>query len=440
MVRITILLPLLYIYTVSGAVLNAPRDEPAATPTPVVNVEPDKIATPTTTWTSLYIPVTTDPPDILGIAEISGFYGPGPWSAWVITIAASWRRIRQGSEERIDPNTWAFLLGINWAALELWRGIYDERHIPPGSLRHEPELMKRRGSIGAALNVTFWGSSHAVFQFIVIVIFLNCRCPFDYRRQTQVHRLRVLALGLISPLLALTGSAWLGDTDLLPALYYDRSDEEAHFAFLAYAASTGLAVIPIVSYVVMHASTLFADRLLSPIDCATPFIGIFVFISVTFVLILQFFADKLGDGYWIVGLQTPIFYVFFAGLGLGWAMLGFGGPGVSIFLVWMLTFFGVLVAFGADGTRTGKISESCFIMPCAPQSITDGDQLFSLFAGLCLSFLGEVYPVLWARLKKQYDERKQFFQHVEGRLEQVELRRIAKQVSDNEAGTSMYGE
>ena len=60
----------------------------------------------------------------------------------------------------------------------------------------------------STLNVTFWGTSHALMQFIVIVK------VFKDRRDAQVHRLRVLVLGLTFPLLALADSAWLGDSEL----------------------------------------------------------------------------------------------------------------------------------------------------------------------------------------------------------------------------------
>ena len=41
-----------------------------------------------------------------------------------------------------------------------------------------------------------------------------------------------------------------------------------------------------------------------------------------------------------------------------------------------------------------KVSESCFLMPCAPQSIYDWDQAFSLTAGLVLLIFTEVVPGL----------------------------------------------
>jgi hypothetical protein len=39
-----------------------------------------------------------------------------------------------------------------------------------------------------------------------------------------------------------------------------------------------------------------------------------------------------------------------------------------------------------------KVSESCFLMPCAPQSIYDWDQAFSLTAGLMLLVFTEIVP------------------------------------------------
>ena len=71
-------------------------------------------------------------------------------------------------------------------------------------------------------------------------------------------------------------------------------------------------------------------------------------------------------------------------------MLGFVGPVMSIFVVGMIAISYVLEAYVA---RNINISGSCFFKPCAPQSIKDGDQLFSLFAGLCLFFFFFFFPM-----------------------------------------------
>jgi hypothetical protein len=73
----------------------------------------------------LHLPVTAAPPDPLGIANVSGFYGPGSWAAWFLTGAASWLRIVRRDERNFDLNTWLFFAGTNWAA-----GTFSGRSIP----------------------------------------------------------------------------------------------------------------------------------------------------------------------------------------------------------------------------------------------------------------------------------------------------------------------
>jgi len=48
------------------------------------------------------------------------------------------------------------------------------------------------------------------------------------------------------------------------------------------------------------------------------------------------------------------------------------------------------------------ISESCFFMPCAPQSIKDWDQAFSLTAALILLICTEVIPNIVVSAQMEY--------------------------------------
>lgn len=69
--------------------------------------------------------------------------------------------------------------------------------------------------------------------------------------------------------------------------------------------------------------------------------------------------------------------------------------------------------------RWSKASQSCFFMPCAPQSINEKDQLFALFAGLVLLLGWEVIPVLTAEFSKRYRDRQEFVQHMEEHMKQL---------------------
>lgn len=108
------------------------------------------IATSTSSYTGtpLNLSVTASPSDLLGIGQVSGFHGPGAWTAWFLTIATSWIRILRRLEHKIDLNAWLFLLGMNWAAIDIFRTSLQQAH----------------GSVWSGLHCRLWGTGHALFQ------------------------------------------------------------------------------------------------------------------------------------------------------------------------------------------------------------------------------------------------------------------------------------
>src|SRR5690349_14987992 len=108
------LLSLTQIFTVGGLELQPPTGLPTTTslsisttlPSPIQIEHADLGRTKTTSLTStataipLYLPVTASPPDRLGIAQVSGFYGPGAWAAWFLTGVAAWWRILRRSKKK----------------------------------------------------------------------------------------------------------------------------------------------------------------------------------------------------------------------------------------------------------------------------------------------------------------------------------------------------
>lgn len=62
-------------------------------------------------------------------------------------------------------------------------------------------------------------------------------------------------------------------------------------------------------------------------------------------------------------------------------------------------------------------SQSCFFMPCAPQSITEIDQVFVLFLGLFSFIVVEIVVPRARKFRKQRRERRLFEQEVERRIE-----------------------
>ncbi|KAJ5498591.1 hypothetical protein N7453_007642 [Penicillium expansum] len=185
----------------------------------------------------VYLDVTSEPPDILGIGNVSGFYGPGSWAGWFLSIVASWWRLIRASEERFDPNMWLFLLGTNWAAVGLFRGVRMAKSIPLDSLTYAADLNSLKGPIGAAFTVTYWGTFHGSMQYILTMMLFD---TLEARR----HRLWTLLLGMILPFMALMHSAAPIKTMGIPALYWYGINSGAYDLNLVVAAGTPYCIMP----------------------------------------------------------------------------------------------------------------------------------------------------------------------------------------------------
>lgn len=113
------------------------------------------------TPTPLSLPITSAPPDPRGIPRVSGFYGPGAWAAWSLTLAASWFRLpSHHPQARFDLSTWIYLLGTDWAAFDLIYiscSLQTLKRSNASSEVFDAEI----GSIGAAFSIAFWGTAHA---------------------------------------------------------------------------------------------------------------------------------------------------------------------------------------------------------------------------------------------------------------------------------------
>jgi hypothetical protein len=82
--------------------------------------------------------------------QISGFYGPGAWSAIVLAGSSSWYSIRYRPETGSILTTISPILYINWAAIDL--------------LRHPPKIDPPSGPTVAAFAVTYWGLMYLNLQ------------------------------------------------------------------------------------------------------------------------------------------------------------------------------------------------------------------------------------------------------------------------------------
>ena len=402
MYRILPVTPLLF-SLVYAAALQGPRDELAISPTPALPGFPSNTptitsTTATSTTTPLHLPVTPESPDILGIADVSGFYGPGTWAGWFITILAAWWRIIRVSHEKFDPNTWLFLLCTNWAAVDLWRGLFAVRHFSRNSLTFEEDLNKKMGKLGAALNVTFWGAFHAALQFCVT----NTRFKDPAIR---VHRLRTLALGVILPLLALIASLSLPSTDNLPALYTQGKDLNDRWMTMNSVAISAIEALPIPLWLFHQIVkselsidiALFIRQVVSR-RILWQMITLYLCVSIALIPVAFILALTKVD-FWWVGLLP-----FFSCAVHVWITLP------PFYLEWMA------IGHICDAYifRSSKASESCFFMPCAPQTMKDEDQLFALFAAVFAFVMCEILPVVLEQLKKRFRDREELMKMLKG--------------------------
>jgi hypothetical protein len=384
------------------------------------------IPTSTSVSTPLYLNVTTAAPDLLGIANISGLYGPGAWAAWFITGFAAWWRIFARSEEKMDVNTWAFLFGLNWAAVDIFRAIHTLRSISP---ENDAELSSHMGAFGAAFTVVFWGTSHALLQVPITSV------VFEYS-EFRGQRMKTLGVGLILPLGALLASTYLFRDprafNLLPALYY-RGMEQIHSFYLDIACLTPILFSPLaITWFLSHkldssdpTRAIFEPILLLdglPDNKIFDYVGA-ILSSISCGLFIVFIVLGLGMNN-LVGFYFAIPVFSFLCLGLPILLpvvwVSFLGTG-SVFYIWKGYF---------RRSPETWISESCFFMPCSPQSIKDEDQIYALLAGIFL-FVGlEAFPPAFKRLRQWYRDNRLFVQMVEDALRQFEMRRRGTATSE----------
>ena len=168
---------------------------------------------PTIEYTVRTLPVSGIGEDPLGIAQVSGFYGPGTWSAWYFTIMAAWIQLLVHPRKRLDPNSWFYILAMNWAAIDLIRQVHSLRAAQDrgDSLDARKRFM---GPMAAPYVIVYWGSVHAIVQNVVaffatglIIVMEHGTTDIDDLRiwfQVLFSRRLVLSMGLILPLAALS--------------------------------------------------------------------------------------------------------------------------------------------------------------------------------------------------------------------------------------------
>jgi len=150
-------------------------------------------------------------------------------------------------------------------------------------------------------------------------------------------------------------------------------------------------------------------------------------------------------------------YIFTASIlreGFAGAISVVQGIAILLYSIFMLVFFGLFFLhwymFGSflgivatfyvfkGYLLSGPVhSESCFFMPCAPQSISDTDQAGALFLGIALFIGVEVSPPLYGMLKHKYREDEGFRRVINKRILMGLMRDAINEItgSDGERST-----
>jgi hypothetical protein len=384
----------------------------------------------TTVWSSdhpvtktyLYLPVTTAAPDPLGISKVSGVYGPGAWAAWFLTGVGSWLRVVRGAKGKIDVNMAMFLLGTNWAAADVLRSIRILRSLPADQPGYDAGFMKSMGNYGAAFTVMFWGTFHAYLQ-------LASTSLRTLNGETNRNRIRMLLLGLLLPVYAHTATAYGAFAFALtraerymvpfPALYWKGMQMETHLELLLMACSSGMFLLAIGCLFIYFDddNTLLHPLVSGPVGRIRLLIkstngeiwfwlclstsGVLATISIILARVTSR-TDSLWGAVPFALMMLPVIAI------------------VCPVLVLYLPLYSVVYVLVAYFHLGSNASESCFFMPCAPQSITDEDQLYPLLGGSIFLLAFDVIPPVKKELKKRYRENREFFRDVERRLREFQ--------------------
>lgn len=408
--------------------------------------------------TPFHLPTAPSPngPDPLGILKVSGIYGSGTSAGWLLTVTASWlaifASIKGRNKKGIHHDLVMHVVFTNWAAIDLLRQL---------GLRQAADADEARkefgGAIAAALTITFWGLQIALWQFGFCVFIDNkaTRSPSQavWDLVCRYKRSLVLLSGTLLPSIALvvfgtylskvTDDGY-GIADSLPALYLDGFDRDAHWGALVGVSCTGLLSLsflfmcigfaaPCLLYVdTRHRAPIRARRQIIKLNdemsiaamlplplaasfCVSALIFFFLsgsyirltyLVSIVFLILLSVplivyaflvacmqCQSKADVWRGLIGLPLApsILYMFLS------YVIYLGNPTFHVWwwLIWLVTSI-----FLKDTWR-----KTCFLMPCAPQKISDWDQAFGLMVGLVMLAV-EIGPgfVKWASGRRNEDD------------------------------------
>jgi len=265
--------------------------------------------------------------------QVSGFYGPGAWAAWVITMFASWIPLFQDDNYTHNLHFIGYAMYTNWAAIDLIR-----HGIPASSQdQHHLSVQDRAWSNNFAASIAV--IQLGVYQVVAQLLVCNNRLQYEYiaqaDRSLEARRRLILSVGAVLPL-----SMGLHVFTLSSAFTPSSTSDLSWFALLVCC----VLGVWLVGY---NACQLLWPRKLMwetmsrklPLFCAAVVLGF----SLSFFLAAYGFASPTGV------LQMPYL---------------------------------------------ASLPERCYLVPCAPQGIGEWDQAFSLIVALFLFLYEFGYDIL----------------------------------------------
>jgi hypothetical protein len=365
----------------------------------------------------LDIPLTATDPDIIGFGNVSGWYGPGNWAAWIILMVASWMRIFRKEEEKSekeeeeeeegegergrkkkgeewDPNTFAFLLATNLSSVDLFRQVRQVARTDAAGEDYNFLL----ASYGAALMVVYWGTFTTTMQYATCFIIIYNE-PSAKLKQRLKRRMMTITMGTLLPTIAITASIIqvlkMGTrlTNNIPTMYWSRMTDEDHEFLLLW--TTSHVIMSFAGDVLAQFNALFkfwfpaVRRLRRHVRRFVP--DYLVAGSVVFPYMIAMLPLLILRSVALISLFLSIFLAL---------CVVFPFP-----MVFGTSFTCLFVFLTASTVATMSLDagKSCF-MPCTSYSITDEDQLYALIAGLASFAVFEVAPILTKQFKSRQEE------------------------------------
>ena len=269
-------------------------------------------------------------------------------------------------------------------------------------------VWKEMGQMGAAYTVLWWGTAHALLQLVAT------------SSMDQNWKAVTFVLGLAFPCLALSVALFTSLNYRFPALYLRGMPASGQQTFIGIASAVGFCITLlglILGIIAAYTKLPNAKKkpikpLLATLDKLYEAYGLVYYItaSVVGLALYEYFAVKelsLWQHRYLLLILLPFLPVYVA-LSI-YALIP-----VSI-LMGLLSVTYIVMAYSPGNAV--KRQNSCFLMPCAPQSISESDQSFALLAGLVMLLGTEVAPVYVKKWRQAWKSRRQFEQEVGQRIE-----------------------